>query len=302
MLEEIESGPPAGWAHAQAWAERMRGGPARCEWLITLSTRRHERVDRLLGVPATAASRSPTASTRRLRPPRRSTALRALAPSPGRRAAGLARRAARWAASPTPRPTGGLRRRRPGAALRGPLHGGQARRPADPRPRAGAHALRPARAAGAAGRLPRGMGGRAPDRDRRAVGGGGRVPRRLARATTSCRQFFGASDVVVLPSVREQFGQVLVEGMACGLPAIAVNNHGPAEIVDDGETGGSSSPTTGRARRRAGRSGQRPGRARPPRRARPRGDARALRLAGAGRRGSRRCTTRCGPGLASRPI
>ena len=28
-----------------------------------------------------------------------------------------------------------------------------------------------------------------------------------------------ASDVVVLPSVREQFGQVLVEGMACGAAA-----------------------------------------------------------------------------------
>jgi glycosyltransferase involved in cell wall biosynthesis len=46
-----------------------------------------------------------------------------------------------------------------------------------------------------------------------------------------------ASDVVVLPSVHEQFGQVLVEGMACGLPVIAVNNHGPATIVDEGETG-----------------------------------------------------------------
>jgi glycosyltransferase involved in cell wall biosynthesis len=46
-----------------------------------------------------------------------------------------------------------------------------------------------------------------------------------------------ASDVVVLPSVHEQFGQVLVEGMACGLPVIAVNNHGPATIVDDEETG-----------------------------------------------------------------
>jgi glycosyltransferase involved in cell wall biosynthesis len=50
-------------------------------------------------------------------------------------------------------------------------------------------------------------------------------------------QFFAASDVVVLSSVREQFGQVLVEGMACGLPAVAVAAHGPAEIVDDGETG-----------------------------------------------------------------
>ena len=46
-----------------------------------------------------------------------------------------------------------------------------------------------------------------------------------------------AADVVVLPSVHEQFGQVLVEGMACGLPAIAVDAHGPATIVEDGETG-----------------------------------------------------------------
>ena len=50
-------------------------------------------------------------------------------------------------------------------------------------------------------------------------------------------EFFAASDVVVLPSVREQFGQVLVEGMACGLPAIAVDAHGPADIVRHGETG-----------------------------------------------------------------
>jgi glycosyltransferase involved in cell wall biosynthesis len=49
--------------------------------------------------------------------------------------------------------------------------------------------------------------------------------------------FLAASDVVVLPSVREQFGQVLVEGMACGLPAIAVDAWGPADIVQHGETG-----------------------------------------------------------------
>ena len=41
----------------------------------------------------------------------------------------------------------------------------------------------------------------------------------------------------MLPSVREQFGQVLVEGGACGLPAIAVDAYGPAEVVRDGETG-----------------------------------------------------------------
>jgi glycosyltransferase involved in cell wall biosynthesis len=46
-----------------------------------------------------------------------------------------------------------------------------------------------------------------------------------------------AADALVLPSVREQFGQVLVEAMACGLPVVAVDAHGPAEIVDGGETG-----------------------------------------------------------------
>jgi glycosyltransferase involved in cell wall biosynthesis len=49
--------------------------------------------------------------------------------------------------------------------------------------------------------------------------------------------FLAASDVVVLPSVREQFGQVLVEGMACARPAIAVDAYGPSLIVDHGETG-----------------------------------------------------------------
>jgi glycosyltransferase involved in cell wall biosynthesis len=49
--------------------------------------------------------------------------------------------------------------------------------------------------------------------------------------------FHAAADAVVLPSVHEQFGQALIEGMACGLPAIAVDAHGPAEIVRTGDTG-----------------------------------------------------------------
>lgn len=56
-----------------------------------------------------------------------------------------------------------------------------------------------------------------------------------------------ASDVIILPSVREQFGQVLVEGMASGLPAIAVNAYGPSEIVDDGQTGWLVPPDDGPA-------------------------------------------------------
>jgi glycosyltransferase involved in cell wall biosynthesis len=50
-------------------------------------------------------------------------------------------------------------------------------------------------------------------------------------------EFINASDLLVHASVKEQFGQVLVEAMACGLPAIAIDRDGPATIVDDPDTG-----------------------------------------------------------------
>ena len=46
-----------------------------------------------------------------------------------------------------------------------------------------------------------------------------------------------ASDALVLASAHEEFGQVVVEAMACGIPPIAANAHGPSEVVDDGRTG-----------------------------------------------------------------
>ena len=49
--------------------------------------------------------------------------------------------------------------------------------------------------------------------------------------------FLNAADAVILPSAREQFGQTLVEGMACGLPGVAANALGPSRILTDGETG-----------------------------------------------------------------
>ncbi len=49
--------------------------------------------------------------------------------------------------------------------------------------------------------------------------------------------FISAADAVILPSDREQFGQTLVEGMACGRPGIAASILGPAGILEDGETG-----------------------------------------------------------------
>jgi glycosyltransferase involved in cell wall biosynthesis len=59
--------------------------------------------------------------------------------------------------------------------------------------------------------------------------------------------FLRAADLLVHASVHEQFGQVLVEGMACGLPPIAVDRGGPAAIVDDPETGWLVPPEDARA-------------------------------------------------------
>jgi len=49
--------------------------------------------------------------------------------------------------------------------------------------------------------------------------------------------FLSASDVLALASVREQFGQVLVEAMAAQLPLVGDDRFGPAEIVEAGRTG-----------------------------------------------------------------
>jgi glycosyltransferase involved in cell wall biosynthesis len=56
-------------------------------------------------------------------------------------------------------------------------------------------------------------------------------------------KFLNAADAVILPSAREQFGQTLVEGMACGLPGIAANALGPSRILWDGGTGWLFEPT-----------------------------------------------------------
>jgi glycosyltransferase involved in cell wall biosynthesis len=57
------------------------------------------------------------------------------------------------------------------------------------------------------------------------------------RAHEELPEFFSASDALVTASQREQFGQVLVEAMACCLPALAIRSLGPASIVDPGGTG-----------------------------------------------------------------
>jgi glycosyltransferase involved in cell wall biosynthesis len=50
-------------------------------------------------------------------------------------------------------------------------------------------------------------------------------------------ELLAAADLLVLPSARESFGQVIVEAMACGVPTVAAASLGPAKIIKDGETG-----------------------------------------------------------------
>jgi glycosyltransferase involved in cell wall biosynthesis len=54
---------------------------------------------------------------------------------------------------------------------------------------------------------------------------------------TELPELLAASDLLVLPSVRESFGQVIVEAMACGVPAVAAASLGPAQIIESGATG-----------------------------------------------------------------
>jgi glycosyltransferase involved in cell wall biosynthesis len=56
-----------------------------------------------------------------------------------------------------------------------------------------------------------------------------------------------ALDVLLLPSWEEPFGRALIEAMALGVPVLATNVGGPAEIVEDGREGYLLAPREPRA-------------------------------------------------------
>ncbi|MBX5469933.1 MAG: glycosyltransferase family 4 protein [Thermoleophilaceae bacterium] len=240
MLDRIDAGNPDGWEHAGEWAERLRRWARECERLLVLSPDAVERVPGLLGVEPERVvwapnGFDPNGFDRRPKsgPERVEHWRRWLVEDPRG-----------W--DPESREPGSVRYREEDLA---PF-------------RSGAPVLLYVGRYTAVKRVPLTIRAHARALERTGVRaplvilGGypgeweGEHPLETIRATGAREVFLAgwrghdelpdglnASDVVVLASVQEQFGQVLVEGMACGLPCIAANAHGPATIVDAGETG-----------------------------------------------------------------
>ena len=238
MLREITEGPPPGWDHADAWADRMRAWAAASARLFVLSPDAAERVPELLGVGTDRVFPAPNGFDPELFDRR---------PLQGED------RIALWRKWLVEEPRGWREGGEPGsigydegdleAFGDGPvlLYVGRytqvKRIPLLIRAYARARERFDVRAPLVL------LGGYPGEWE-------GEHPQTVVDATGARDVFLAgwrghddlaiglnAADVVVLPSVHEQFGQVLIEGMACGLPVIAVDNHGPATIVDDGETG-----------------------------------------------------------------
>ena len=235
MLERIAQGPPAGWVYANAWADRMRAWAAACHVLIVPSASLVERAQALLGIPAARCLHVPNGfdpqQFDRRTVDRQSLWHNLLVEHPqGWRPGDLPGSVAYTADQ--------VRLLATAPVL---LYVGRftALKRLDVLLRAYARAS-VAFAAPAALVL---LGGFPGEWE-------GQHPYELIQELGVQNVFLAgwhehadlppivaAADVVVLASAQEPFGQVLVEGMACGLPAIATAAGGPSEIITDGRTG-----------------------------------------------------------------
>ena len=189
MLERIAEGTPAGWAHADAWAERMRDWASGCERLLVLA----ERPGRARRRPARRRPRALRRRAQRLRP-RDASARRDVD------------RAAHWQRYLVDEPRGWrpggdegsvgytaqdsrAHDRRTGARLRRALHRGQAHRPAHRglRPRRASASTSPRRSSSSAATRASGRAS-TPPRSSSATGAARRLPRRLARPRRAARR------------------------------------------------------------------------------------------------------------------
>jgi glycosyltransferase involved in cell wall biosynthesis len=236
MLEEIEEGPPPSWTHAGAWAERMRGWARRCERLVLLSESQRTRAKQLLAIDPGRCVVLPNGFDPDTFHPRDDVD-----------------RLAHWRRHLVDEPQGWL----PGGDA-----GSIAYAADEIEQLAGSTIVLSVARFTKVKRTAVLIAGFAAARERLEqptalviVGGHpgeweGEHPIETVRRTDArdvflagwhdheeLPSFLAASDVLALASVREQFGAVLVEAMACGVPPIAVDRYGPAGIVEDGETG-----------------------------------------------------------------
>ncbi len=235
MLEAIAEGPPPGWDHADAWAQRMRRWAQSCREIVVLSPSQLDRLETLLGVPPQRCTVVPNGYDPETFHPRQID------------------REAHWRRHLVDEPQGWRPGAEPGSVRYredeleafgdGPVLLYVGRYTAVKRIGLLIRAYARARERFETS-APLVLLGGFPDEwegehPLEAIEASGARDVFLAgwHEHPALPDFLAASDVVVLPSVREQFGQVLVEGMACGLPAIAADAYGPGEIVQDGETG-----------------------------------------------------------------
>jgi glycosyltransferase involved in cell wall biosynthesis len=236
MLEAIESGPPASWRYADVWAQLLRRWAAECRHLFIASPSQIPRASRALGVGQERFTVVPNGFDPGLFHPREidRTALwrRLLVEQPRGWRPGVAAGSVRYTADQlSPFASGPviLYVGRFTDVKRVPLLIAAYQR-------AQASFAHPAPLT-LVGGFPGEWEGEHPWETVQRLGARDVF---LAGWHThdELPDIFAASDIIVLPSVREQFGQSLVEGMACGLPAIAVAaGHGPDEIVASGASG-----------------------------------------------------------------
>jgi glycosyltransferase involved in cell wall biosynthesis len=236
MLEAIAGGPPEGWEHAEAWAGRLRGWARRARRLILLSESQLHRAETLLGVGEERCVVLPNGF------------------DPARFHRRDVDRAAHWRRHLVDEPRGW----RPGAEDEGSVRydPDDAARVATSTvllsvgrftqvKRTGLlieafHAARerlehPAALVVVGGHTGEWEGEHPAETIERI--GAQDVFLAGWHDHDELPAFLSAADVLALASVREQFGQVLVEAMACAVPPIAVDRYGPGEIVEDGRTG-----------------------------------------------------------------
>src|SRR5258705_153155 len=51
------------------------------------------------------------------------------------------------------------------------------------------------------------------------------------------RELMSQADVLVLPSIEDGFGMVILQALACGCPVIASSNTGGPDVIVPGQTG-----------------------------------------------------------------